>query len=120
MTDEINELTSGKSVTTKEEEIKTLEKEYETATHDCVTSINKLPLVKNEVTETITNEDGTTTTTTSTSTTTSSVSGTNYPGTVTSVTIKGNIGGASSTTTTSSSTSDVTTHSLRNRKLLLS
>jgi hypothetical protein len=38
-------LTSGKSVTSKEEEVKTLEKEVETITTEAVTSINKLPLV---------------------------------------------------------------------------
>ena len=105
MTEEITELTTGKSVTSKEEEVKTLEKEVTSIITEATTSLNDLPIVKNEVTETVTGEDGTTTTTTSSSTTTTVTSGTSYPGTVPSVTIKGNLGGSSSTTT---STTDVT------------
>ena len=57
------------------------------------------------------------TTTTSTSTTTSTIGGSTYPGTVTSVTIKGNIGGASSTSTTSTSTTDVTTQVIEKQEI---
>jgi chromosome segregation ATPase len=100
ITSELTELTSGTTIKTKEEEIKNLQKEVTTITNQACTSLNKLPLVKAEV-STTTTDDGTTTTVTSGTTTTTS--STCSPGVISGVSISGNLG-ASSTTTSDIST----------------